>query len=484
VLFGRHIVELNGTNGAVVRSYVWGLDLSESLDGAGGVGGLLWVRLSGGAAAGVHFVTYDGNGNVWTLVSASTGTETARYEYGPFGEPLRLTGAAAASNPFRFSTKRTEDGTGLVLYEMRVYVPSLGRWPNGDPIGERGGRNLYGFVRNNPLGRIDRLGLSDRNSPSGNLEIPFEAQPCGNATAIVDSGYAEVRARVSIKIIVIAPGEGGQPKDGEIGPFPIGTRWVPMSDNEPPNVACRMKYKCTMQCCCAFGNFSPVWKGKREWVLGRVFSKMKINPWTGQQERDREGNWVWEKAKCEIDTEQLENANKDCRDTSKGKCKITIQLKSYYIMNVRTIVSAVVAFFLVAVALVCGRLKKNEYTLANWPDGENERYAIEVARPKVSYVVIPDVRALQTENHLIVGKAYWKYLDGFFTNPSGLPITNEVWFVLDKHKSYPKCYAFLSTKKESWIAWCISHNVTTNIVDIEQFVSLRSCLGGGGVPPL
>jgi RHS repeat-associated protein len=138
VLFGRHIAELNGTNGAVVRSYVWGLDVSETLDGAGGVGGLLWVRLSGGPAAGVHFVTYDGNGNVWTLVSASTGTETARYEYGPFGEPLRLTGAAAGWNPFRFSTKRTEDGTGLVLYEYRAYSPALGRWLSRDPVGEVG----------------------------------------------------------------------------------------------------------------------------------------------------------------------------------------------------------------------------------------------------------------------------------------------------------------------------------------------------------
>jgi hypothetical protein len=153
-------------------------------------------------------------------------------------------------------------------------------------------------------------------------------------------------------------------------------------------------------------------------------------------------------------------------------------------MHVRTIVSAVVAFLLLTLALVYGRHRKDAYTLVRWPDGENDRYAIEVARPKVSYVVIPDVRAVQTANHFIVGKAYWKYLDGFFTKPSGLPITNEVWFVLDKRKSYPKCYAFLSTKKESWIAWCISHNVTTNIVDIEQFVSLRSCLGGGGVPPL
>jgi RHS repeat-associated protein len=160
VWFGRHIAELNGTNGAVVRSYAWGLDVSESLDGAGGVGGLLWVRLTGGPAAGVHFVTYDGNGNVWNLVSASTGTETARYEYGPFGEPLRMTGAAAGLNPFRFSTKRTEDGTGLVLYEYRAYSPALGRWLSSDPIGEWSDRNLYGPVNNAPVDGHDLLGLT------------------------------------------------------------------------------------------------------------------------------------------------------------------------------------------------------------------------------------------------------------------------------------------------------------------------------------
>jgi RHS repeat-associated protein len=178
-LFGRHIAELNGTNGAVVRSYVWGLDLSESLDGAGGVGGLLWVRLNTSPASGVHFVTYDGNGNVWTLVSASTGTETARYEYGPFGEPLRLTGAAAGSNPLRFSTKRTEDGTGLVLYEYSAYSPTLGRWLSRDPMVERGGLNLCGFVRNNPINVIEYLGLkcTEAIGKNGRPRIVFDPSP-------------------------------------------------------------------------------------------------------------------------------------------------------------------------------------------------------------------------------------------------------------------------------------------------------------------
>ncbi|MGA4577206.1 hypothetical protein [Limisphaera sp. VF-2] len=121
VWFGRHIVELNATNHTLVQSYVWSLDLSETLDGAGGVGGLLWVRLAGGPASGAHFVTYDGNGNVWQLVSASTGTETAHYEYGPFGEPIRATGSMAKANPFRFSTKRTVYATAMVLAEHRGY---------------------------------------------------------------------------------------------------------------------------------------------------------------------------------------------------------------------------------------------------------------------------------------------------------------------------------------------------------------------------
>ena len=34
-----------------------------------------------------------------------------------------------------------------------------GNWLSRDPITERGGRNLYGFIRNNPISNLDRLGL-------------------------------------------------------------------------------------------------------------------------------------------------------------------------------------------------------------------------------------------------------------------------------------------------------------------------------------
>jgi RHS repeat-associated protein len=161
MLFGRHIVELNATNNAVVRSYVWGLDLSVTMDGAGGVGGLLWVMLhtSSGPASGTHFTCYDGNGNIVALVSATTGDVTARYEYGPFGEPIRISGPAASLNHFRFSTKRMDSTTDLDLFEYWAYRPTTGRWPNRDPLGEFADLNLYRFNYNSPINYFDPDGL-------------------------------------------------------------------------------------------------------------------------------------------------------------------------------------------------------------------------------------------------------------------------------------------------------------------------------------
>lgn len=44
-------------------------------------------------------------------------------------------------------------------HAMRWYSPNTGRWFSRDPIGERGGNNLYGFNANSPLSRVDALGL-------------------------------------------------------------------------------------------------------------------------------------------------------------------------------------------------------------------------------------------------------------------------------------------------------------------------------------
>lgn len=47
-------------------------------------------------------------------------------------------------------------------YGFRYYDPETGRWPSRDPIGERGGVNLYGFVNNRATTGWDRLGLEGK----------------------------------------------------------------------------------------------------------------------------------------------------------------------------------------------------------------------------------------------------------------------------------------------------------------------------------
>ncbi|GBC62869.1 RHS repeat-associated core domain-containing pro tein [Desulfonema ishimotonii] len=134
--------------------YVWGFDLSQSMQGAGGIGGLL-CSVSGGE---VRQYTYDANGNVGQLVNED-GVIVTRYEYDPFGNEIVAEGAGAQGNPFRFSTKYHDVETGLYYYGFRYYHTELGRWISRDPIEEKGGINLYLFVENNSINLIDINGL-------------------------------------------------------------------------------------------------------------------------------------------------------------------------------------------------------------------------------------------------------------------------------------------------------------------------------------
>ncbi len=159
---GWNLIAILDGEAAIVQSFLWGLDLSESLQGAGGVGGLLAVcEVSNRQVSATHAAAYDANGNVSALVNLASGTVTARYEYGPFGEPLAAEGTLATANPFRFSTKFTDDETGLLYYGYRYYIPAWGRWTSRDPIGEREEANLYVSVMNNPNTGVDFLGLLD-----------------------------------------------------------------------------------------------------------------------------------------------------------------------------------------------------------------------------------------------------------------------------------------------------------------------------------
>ncbi|MDT9221539.1 MAG: RHS repeat-associated core domain-containing protein, partial [Limnospira sp. PMC 1240.20] len=174
------LAEIDPDNQSPLRSYVWGLDLSGSMQGAGGVGGLLSVRIHDGNHTVLPY--YDGNGNVMGYTKTDE-SSAAVFEYDPFGRTLKASGPLAAQLPHRFSTKYTESETGWLYYGFRYYDPQTGRWPNRDPIEEEGGYNLYGFVRNFALNGFDFRGLEvqfgrghETDEQRANIENDFMRQ--------------------------------------------------------------------------------------------------------------------------------------------------------------------------------------------------------------------------------------------------------------------------------------------------------------------
>jgi len=159
--YGWNVVaEYNVLSSSVLtRSYTWGLDLAGSFNATGGVGAL--VQITDHPTTKNYYSGYDNNGNICAMIR-DNGSLAAGYEYSSFGEPMRadVLDSTLVDNPFRFSTKYTDSETGLIYYGMRYYSPTLGRFINRDPVDESGGINLYGFVSNNPISRVDVLGLS------------------------------------------------------------------------------------------------------------------------------------------------------------------------------------------------------------------------------------------------------------------------------------------------------------------------------------
>lgn len=99
-----------------------------------------------GASPENHFAAYDSNGNVVGLIDSVTGEKSATYEYSPFGELIRVSGEMGMKNTIRYSSRYTDDGTGLLYYGFRYYSPALGKWLSSDPIEESGGINVFGFL--------------------------------------------------------------------------------------------------------------------------------------------------------------------------------------------------------------------------------------------------------------------------------------------------------------------------------------------------
>lgn len=218
----------NGVAGALQRSYTWGLDILHSISSAGGVAALL--QIVDQATGKAYLPTYDANGNVATLLNASTGAVAASYEYSPFGEQLRelVVDSTAANQPFRFATQYYDVETKLYAYLRRYYDPKTGRWISRDPLEEKAGPNAYGFCGNDPINHFDVFGedgygglLSDFLSALGSI-FGFGG-PSSN-------DWAGAAVQLSTMTVSATRDSGSGTNDGsDNGPLPAGDPTGPVS---------------------------------------------------------------------------------------------------------------------------------------------------------------------------------------------------------------------------------------------------------------
>ena len=151
---GIHCVADIDSVGRVVKSYTWGP----------GVDNLLAITCHSGALATTYYALTDLQGTVHGFADAG-GNLVARYAYDAWGNLLDADVAvsALADNRFLFQGREYSWATGLTNFRLRWYDPATGRWLSKDPIGTRGGLNMYEFCENDPVNFVDIFGLSPKD---------------------------------------------------------------------------------------------------------------------------------------------------------------------------------------------------------------------------------------------------------------------------------------------------------------------------------
>lgn len=147
--------------------------------------------------------------------------------YEAFGKASVITPAATVDKPTIASNLRLpgqyEDAeTGLHYNWNRYYDPQIGRYITSDPIGLRGGINLFLYSESSPLNFVDPEGLIKHTTG--------QTKQCGNCTVRIDSVLDEKTGVVTRHLHWECKGKSGV--GGEFGGESHGSTCA----NAPKNV--------------------------------------------------------------------------------------------------------------------------------------------------------------------------------------------------------------------------------------------------------
>ncbi|MBI4747115.1 MAG: hypothetical protein HY774_01385 [Acidobacteria bacterium] len=123
-----------------------------------------------------YFYMRDHLGSVREVMKNNNTTVEARYDYDPWGRQTQVTGTRVFDIGYAGYMVFAPTGTNikLNLTWYRAYSPELGRWLSRDPIGEKGGINLYGYVNNRPITLKDSKGLCEDDCCKKDIQKMYE----------------------------------------------------------------------------------------------------------------------------------------------------------------------------------------------------------------------------------------------------------------------------------------------------------------------
>ena len=135
-----------------------------------------------------------------------------------------------ASTAFHAVVLRTT-APGVPLYGYRHLSTELGRWVSRDPMGERGGWNVYEAMRNAAIVFVDANGRDSSYWPSGNNDFPGVISPDPNPLPSNPEPAPPDPTRP--KPPSFDPPTGNDPPDRAISPAPWYP-WLPTPPNAEP----------------------------------------------------------------------------------------------------------------------------------------------------------------------------------------------------------------------------------------------------------